>query len=338
MIGWRRTEFRQAGPLRDASHHPSGGDEHGRAGSPPRPQRIPGRQIHHHFRSRVSHRLPGAGAPPDDPARARPGRRAQHRRLRVRLPGLAAGRAGSQPVEGRRPSGRARHRVPARHQRRPGRHRGVGHPAAGPVAQGAGAGGVRDVVRQGAGGRPLRRRLPPRQRRRQQQVWWRAGDRRRRPRGQVVHPAPPDRPLLQVDDDAGAGPGRGAGVPRLRRAWLGAVALVGLLGGLQGGGRHRRDLGLGGRGPDAGGGARTRRLRDARRRPQPALARPAAGAGEAPAPPQALRGAGLLPGQRAQPGGDRLAAAAAGHHHRRQELPRRAPGPRRPGHRRGPRR
>jgi indolepyruvate ferredoxin oxidoreductase len=64
----------------------------------------------------------------------------------------------------------------------------------------------------------------------------------------------------------------------------------------------------------------------ARRRPQPALARSAAGAGKAPAAPQALRRARLLPRQRLNRMVIDSPAAAAGHHHQRQELPRRAPG------------
>ena len=64
-------------------------------------------------------------------------------------------------------------------------------------------------------GRSQRGRVPPRQCGGLLQAWWGASwsDRRRRPCRKVLHAAAPDGPLLQVDDDAGAGAGRSPGVP-----------------------------------------------------------------------------------------------------------------------------
>ncbi len=166
--------------------------------------------------------------------------------------GSPAGRARSQPVEGQGSTWPSTTSCSS-----PGSTKTWPPPRCGAASRSASVPGARyegvfgHVVRQGAGGGSLRRRVPPRQRRRHRAAWRRAGDRRRRPRGQVVHPAAPDRPRLQGDDDAGAHP---ASVQEYLDFGLHGWAmspLLGLLGGLQGAGRHGRNLGLGRRRPDA---------------------------------------------------------------------------------------
>jgi hypothetical protein len=91
-------------------------------------------------------------------------------------------------------------------------------------------------------------------------------------------------------------------------AWLGDEPLFGLLGGLQGAGRHGRNLGLGEIDPLSPSTIRLpRRLRDAADPTASTSAGPTrrCSAGSPPAQPQALRRAGLLPRQPAQPRGDR---------------------------------
>ena len=104
---------------------------------------------------------------------------------------------------------------------------------------------VRDVVRQGPGRRPLRRRVQARQPRGHVEARRRAGARRRRPRRQVLDAAAPVRPHVLGGDDAGALSVERAGDPRPRPARLGDVALLRLLGRLQVRRRHGRKLGVG---------------------------------------------------------------------------------------------
>ena len=77
------------------------------------------------------------------------------------------------------------------------------------------------------------------------------------------------------------------------------------------------------------------RFRAAAGRPQHPLAGPAARAGGAPAPLQARGGARLRPRQPLRPADLRPPGGAARHRHDRQVVHGRAPGARRPGHRRG---
>ena len=138
---------------------------------------------------------------------------------------LAAGRARPVAVEGREvPRARA-HQVPARAERGPRRDRVVGIAAGQPVPGGEVRRRVRDVVRQGPGRRPLRRRVQARESRRHVEARRRAGARGRRPRREVVDAAAPVGPHVLGGADAGAVPVVGAGDPRPRPARLGDVAL-----------------------------------------------------------------------------------------------------------------
>ena len=133
--------------------------------------------------------------------------RAEHRGLRVGLPGFAARRAGPDPVEGSRASCRRQYRLPAGHQRGSCGYRGVGLATGQSRPRPATTASMRCGTAR-VRGRSQRGRVPPRQCGGLLQAWWGACDRRRRPCRKVLHAAAPDGPLLQVDDDAGAGAGR----------------------------------------------------------------------------------------------------------------------------------
>ena len=83
--------------------------------------------------------------------------------------------------------------LPARRERGPGRHRGLGQPAGRPVPRRQGRRRVRDLVRQGPRRRPLGRRAEARQLRRHRAARRRARARRRRPRREVVDDRAPER-------------------------------------------------------------------------------------------------------------------------------------------------
>ena len=143
----------------------------------PCPARLPAqRQPRGRQRRRLPDRHAGAGAAAAGAEAAGRARRAQHRRLRLGLPRLAAGHGRPAAVEGEEVPRRRPHRVPARHQRRPGRHRLPGRAArgAGPAAHRRWR--VCDVVRQGPGRGPLGRRAQARQRlrhaARRAACWW----------------------------------------------------------------------------------------------------------------------------------------------------------------------
>ena len=193
---------------------------------------------------------------------------------------------------------------------------------------------VRDVVRQGAGGGPLRRRVQAREPRRHVEARRRAGAGGGRSRRQVVDAAAPVRPHVLGGDDAGALPVERAGDPRPRPARLGDVALLRRLGRLQVRRRHRRELGVGLHRSGANGDRHPGRLPAAARRRLDPLAGRVPRDRSADAELQDLRGAALLPRQPAEPDRHRFAAAAPRHHHQRQELSRRPPGARRSRHHR----
>jgi hypothetical protein len=153
----------------------------------------PGRQVRAGKRAGLSDRHPGPGAAADDAAPARPGRRPQYRRLHFRLPRFATGRFRPGAVAGQALHQEEPYRVPARHQRRPGRDGAVGHPADPPLSRRPVRRRVRHVVRQGSGRRPIRRRAEARQLRRHLQAWRHPGAGRRRPHGQVVDHGAPER-------------------------------------------------------------------------------------------------------------------------------------------------
>ena len=125
--------------------------------------RRPRRQVHPGARTGLPHRNPGAGAARAHAAPARPCGRARHRRLRQRLPRLAARRARPATWPSQVAPRAASRRVPARRQRG---HRGgrvLGHPAGGARRRGRVRRRVLPLVRQGPRGRPLRRRAAPRE-------------------------------------------------------------------------------------------------------------------------------------------------------------------------------
>ena len=100
-----------------------------------------------------------------------------------------------------------------------------GTPAGRAARRGPGAGRLRPLVRQGAGRRPLRRRLPPRQHGRHLEVRRRRRLPRRRPHRRELDGAAPFGVRARRRDDADPVAGRRAGGARLRPARLGAVAL-----------------------------------------------------------------------------------------------------------------
>ena len=197
---------------------------------------------------------------------------------------------------------------------------------------------VQRLVRQGTGGRPLRRRLPPRQYGRHLAPWWRVGDCRRRPFGRILHCRPCQRCGVDRRHDPCADAGGRAGHHRLRPLRLRPVALRQRVGRTQmrarhGGVRCRRRSWPG---PRRHGGTEGLRL-PARRPPHPRQRSPRSPGGAA-AHPQDGGGEGLRPCQRHQQGGVRRRSIAdARHRCGGQGLSRRPPGTRRPRHRPGPR-
>ena len=123
-----------------------------------------------------------------------------------------------------------RHPLPGRHQRGPRRHRAVGLAAGRAARRGQVRRRVRHLVRQGAGRRPHRRRVPPRQFRRHLETRRRAGADGRRPHRRILDHRAPVRISLRRRDDPDPEPGRRAGDPRLRPLRLGDVALLRHLG------------------------------------------------------------------------------------------------------------
>ena len=170
---------------------------------------------------------------------------------------------------------------------------------------------VRDVVRQGTGRRPLRRRLQACEPRWNVEARRRAGAGGRRSWRQVVDAAAPVGPSVLGGDDAGALSVVGAGDPRPRPARLGDVALLGRLGRLQMRRRHRRELGLGRHRSRAHADRRARRFPAAARRRVDPLARSVPRDRGADAELQDLRGAPLLPREQSQPDRHRLADGRA---------------------------
>ena len=212
----------------------------------------PRRQISAGFGSRLPDRRPGVGAAADAPAAARLAGRAQHRRLRLGLPRIAAGWRRPVAVEGGEvPRARA-------HPLSPGPERGPRSDVDLGIAAGQHVPGrevrrrLRDVVRQGSGRGSLRRRVQARQFRRHVEARRRAGPGRRRPRREVVDAAAPVGSPVLGGDDAGAVPVERPGNPRSRAPRVGDEPLLRPLGRLQVRVRHRRELRLGRRrpGPD----------------------------------------------------------------------------------------
>ena len=118
-----------------------------------------------------------------------------------------------------------RHPVPGRHQRGARRHRAVGRAAGRAARRRQVRRRVRPLVRQGAGRRPHRRRVPPRQSRRHLAARRRARADGRRPHRRILHHRAPVRISFRRRDDPDPEPGRRAGDHRLRPLRLGDVAL-----------------------------------------------------------------------------------------------------------------
>ncbi len=139
----------------------------------------------------------------------------EHGGLHQRLPRLAAGRLRPGAVEGRAVPEGAEHRVPARRERRTGRHRPVGHAAAGLCAarHQQVRRRVRHLVRQGPGRGPLLRRVQARQHGRHHALGRRDRGGGGRPYLQELDRRAPERPHLQGLRHAGVLPGQRAGDP-----------------------------------------------------------------------------------------------------------------------------
>ncbi len=174
------------------------------------------------IRPRLPDRHAGAGPPADAAAPARPARRPQHRA--ASSPAIAARRSAASTRRcGRRRSSSTAHNI----KFQPGLNEDLAATAIWGTQQVNLYPGrevrrrVRDVVRQGPGRGPLRRRVQARQLRRHVEARRRAGARRRRPRGQVLDAAAPVRARVLGGDDAGAVSVGGAGDPRPRPARLG---------------------------------------------------------------------------------------------------------------------
>ena len=284
--------------------------------------------------NRPPRRHPGPGPRPPDAEGSRRGRRPRHRRLRHRLPRLAARRRRPADVEGRPRARGRRHQVRARPQRGPRRHRALGQPAGQPARRGPGAGRLRPLVRQGPGRRPLRRRLPPRQHGRHRRVRRRRRLPRRRPhRRELDRPAPLRVRARRCDDAHPLARGR-AGGARLRPPRLGALALHRLLGRPEM--RQGHDRGHPGRRrrPAPPEDRHARRLRHAGGRPQHPPRRHPGRPGGAPARLQALRRRSLCPREQNRPPRPRRRQGPHRHRLLGKVVARHRPRPRPPRHRR----
>ncbi len=167
-----------------------------------------------------------AGAPDAGPGAHRRAPRPEDRHVRLRLPRLAGGHARRGVPEEPEDAAGEEHPLRRRPQRRPRRHRRVGHPDAAHRGQAEVRRRHRHVVRQGAGRGPLRRRAQARQLHRHRQERRRARHRRRRPELQELLPRQPVRAHAVPRRHAVAVPGQRPGDPRLRPARLHDVALV----------------------------------------------------------------------------------------------------------------
>ena len=165
---------------------------------------------------------------------ARRARRAQHRGLHLRLSRLAARRLRQGAVAGASAARAARHRLPARPQRGPRRHRRLGHPAGRPVPRRARstACSASGTARVPASTAPATRSSTPTAPapRRRAACW-------RWPATTTARSRPPPRiraSTRSMPRDADALPGDVQDISRSRPAGLRAVALLRLLGRLQG--------------------------------------------------------------------------------------------------------
>ena len=136
-----------------------------RIDSPSAGDRDAGRQIQFGCGPRVHERRASLGQTAHAATPTRRAARQEHRRLHQRLPRLALGQLRPVIVESQRPPEGPAHRVPARRERRAGRHCVVGHTATGFCASGHQQvrWRVRHLVRQRPRRGPLLRRLQTRQ-------------------------------------------------------------------------------------------------------------------------------------------------------------------------------
>ena len=177
------------------------------------------RPLHQGGRAGVPDRGPGPGPGADRAAAGGPGQRVGHRRLPLRLPGLAPGRLRPGDGAGGQAGARAADRDPARGQRGAGGGGRHGQPAGVDPGRSALRRGRGLLVRQGPRPRPGLGRPAPRHLRRGRPHRWGGGPRRRRSGVEELDPAylvrrGPGRPA-----DAGAVPrrrpgGADAGPPR----------------------------------------------------------------------------------------------------------------------------
>ena len=291
----------------------------------------PRRQIRAAPRTGAGVRHAGPDTPADGAARARSGGGPEHRRLRVRLPRLAAGHAGQGAVGRRQASGRTPRGVPARRQRGPGRHRHLGHAAAEGLRRRPLRWRVRHVVRQGPG-RGAQRRCPaPRQPGRHGAAGRRADGGRRRSGVSLLHRAAAKRVRADGSRHSGTGRRQRAGDLRLRPGGAGHLALLGRMGGAQAGHRHRRIDGGGRSGFARQSRRHPGRFRHAAGRRAPARAGLADLSGRTPDALPPAGGAGGGAGQWPRPRDADQSAAAAGHRGLWQGARGSAPGAARPG-------
>src|SRR5690606_30329410 len=136
---------------------------------------------------------PGTGAPAAVAARAGSPGRPEYGRFHFRVPRLAAGYLRPGTVAGAETAGTARHPVPARGQRGPGRYRRVGDADPGLDPQAEEGWRICYLVRQGPGRGPLRRPLQAWQPGRYRPQRRRADRRRGRPLGQILDRGAPER-------------------------------------------------------------------------------------------------------------------------------------------------
>ena len=160
-------------------------------------------------------------------------RRAEHRRLRLRLSRLADRRPRPEPLARQEVASGERHRLPARPQRGACRDRALGLAAGGAARRRQIRRRLRGLVRQGPGRRPHRRRVPPRQHGGLLEARRRAGADGRRPHRRILDRRASVGIRLRRRDDADPEPGRRPGADRLRPLRLRPEPLLRHLGGAE---------------------------------------------------------------------------------------------------------
>lgn len=275
---------------------------------------VAGRQVHAGAWPCVPDRRAGPGSPAPCPEAAGQPQWPSHRRLHFRLSRVPAGHLRRRTRQGCQAARESRYTLRSRRERRPCRHRGMGHATGGDRRRGQVRRRVFHLVWQGPRGGPLGRRLQAWQPGRHRQAWRRAGPDGGRPYLRIVHHLPSVGVRAGRRQHSGPQPVGRRRTAGIRPVRLGAVALFRLLGRNEMREGKRRCIRFGGAEPGAGH-PRARGSGLAGRRCQYPAARYAACAGIPAAQCQDGCGARIRAGQSARPHHARQRGCEDRHHY-----------------------